>query len=80
MKSFIGKKHTLIFLGGMIGSKLIGSFLKTKTAHNAAVKVVASGIKAKNHASEKIENIKEDAQDLVEESKKALQEGEITIE
>lgn len=75
MLKYLCKKNVGLFVGGMVASVIGKKILETKTVHNAAVKAVASGIKVKNCASEKIENIKEDAKDIVEESKRVAEEN-----
>lgn len=75
MLKFLCKKNVSYFLGGVAASIIGKMILETKTVHDMTVKAVATGIKAKNAASEKIENIKEDAQDLVEESKNSSKDN-----
>jgi len=59
------KNEKFLFFVGGVAATLIGkTFLKSKTAHDLAVKGVAVGMKVQKDALEKFQNIKEDATDL----------------
>lgn len=67
--NFIDKKRALLFVGGIVAGQLLNS----KPVHDVAVNAVVAGVKTRDAVKEKIENIKEEAQDkMVAEKEKAL--------
>lgn len=62
-------KNLAFMLGGAAIYESAKQFLKTKTAHNIAVKTVATGMNVKKEVMATIQDIKDEAKDIVEEAK-----------
>lgn len=63
-----------LLIGGLIGGALV-AFVKTQTFRKGCAKVVAAGLQLKDDASEFIESIKEDAEDVSAEAKQKKAEA-----
>ena len=61
---FIKQEKVKYFIGGAIATVAIGKILETEIAHNAAVSATAGILNLKDSVEEKVENIKEDAEDI----------------
>ncbi|MCR5764316.1 MAG: hypothetical protein K6G00_13125 [Treponema sp.] len=57
-----------LLIGGLIGGALV-AFAQTQTFRKGCAKVVAAGLQLKDDASEFVESVKEDAEDVSAESK-----------
>ncbi len=57
-----------LLIGGLIGGALV-AFAQTQTFRKGCAKVVAAGLQLKDDASEFLESVKEDAEDVAAESK-----------
>ena len=69
MKKFLKDEKVLCFLGGMAATVIGAKILKSKATKNACVKVVASGMKLQQDAQVALEEIREEAEDIVYEAK-----------
>lgn len=63
-------RTVLTFAAGAVAALAAGKFLKSKTAHNLAVRGVAGGMRVKDAALKTAENIREEALDIYEEAKR----------
>ena len=73
MKRYFEKECRIVFaVGAAVGIAAV-SFLKTKKAHDLAVKGVASGMMLKDKVMENVANIKEEADDICAEAKLVAQ-------
>ncbi|MDR3271261.1 MAG: DUF6110 family protein [Peptococcaceae bacterium] len=66
----------LIFAGGALAALVGAAFTKSKPVHKLAVHSVAKGLQLKEGAVRKVENIREEAQDVYEEAKRENDEAE----
>ena len=57
-----------LLIGGLIGAAVV-TFVRTATFRKGCAKVVAAGLQLKDDASEFLESIKEDAEDVSAEAK-----------
>ncbi len=65
----IRKEHKVIFaVGAVVGAAII-TFIKTKKAHDIAVKGLAQGMMVKDSLLEEVSNIREEADDICNEAK-----------
>lgn len=69
MKNLFGKESKIIFVVGAVVGVAAVKFLKSKSAHNLAVKGLAKGIVMKDNILEEVNSIKEEAEDICEEAK-----------
>ncbi|MDO5712840.1 MAG: DUF1490 domain-containing protein [Tissierellia bacterium] len=65
---FLNKK-VLSFIGGVASTVVVDKVLKSKAAHDGAVKIMAKAINLKKSAAETYESMKEDADDLAFEAR-----------
>ncbi len=65
------KECGLLLLAGAVTGAAVTKFLKSKKAHDIAVKSVAQGIILKDSVMENISNIKEEADDICNEAKQS---------
>ena len=73
MSMHFGKEKLFFMACGATVFEGLKTFLKTKTAHDLAVKVVAERMKLKNEAMATIQDIKDEAQDIVEDAKNEVE-------
>jgi len=64
------KASVLTFVGGSAAAIAACSFVKSKAAHNLAVRGVAGGMRIKDNALKTVEGIREEALDIYEEAKR----------
>ena len=63
-RDFLKQEKVKYFIGGAIATVAIGKILETEIAHNSAVSATAGILNLKDSVEEKVENIKEDAEDI----------------
>ena len=63
-RDFLKQEKVKYFIGGAIATVAIGKILETEIAHNAVVSATAGILNLKDSVEEKVENIKEDAEDI----------------
>ncbi len=68
------RDHLWFFVGGIAAAVAGKAVAKSDSVRKLAVKGMASGMKLQQDAAYKLETMKEDAQDLVQEQAKAEQE------
>ncbi len=66
---WINKEKNIIFALGAIAGAAVITFLRTKKAHDLAVKGLAKGITVKDCIVEEVANIREEADDICNEAK-----------
>ncbi len=69
MLRFLTKERKMIFVAGAAAGLAVFKFLKSKKAHNLAVKGVAGGIMLKDRVLETAANIREEADDVCTEAR-----------
>lgn len=74
-KVFLTKK-ALFFVGGAAAALIGSKCLKSETARNLCVKGLAAGMRMKDEALEKFNNIKEEAADIYHDAKKKAEDSE----
>lgn len=68
------REHLWFFVGGIAAAVAGKAVAKSDSVRKLAVKGMASGMKLQQDAAYKLETMKEDAQDLVQEQAKAEKE------
>lgn len=63
-RKFLGQEKVKYFIGGAVAAYAIKKIAETDAAHDAAVSVTAGFLDFRDCVEEKIENIKEDAEDI----------------
>ncbi|MDR0570800.1 MAG: DUF6110 family protein [Clostridiales Family XIII bacterium] len=70
------KTFLITFVGGAAAALAARAFAKSKTAHKLAVRGVAGGLRVRDNALKKVETIREEAQDIYEEARRAPETAE----
>ena len=65
LSKIIRNQKAMLFIGGMVSAVIAGKFLKSKAAHDLAVKSMAAGMRLQKDALEKLHNVKEEAADIL---------------
>ncbi len=69
------RTHVYSFLWGAVAVLAVTAFGRSNTAHRMAVCSVAGGLRLKDEAIRRAENIREEAKDIYEEARREPDEG-----